>query len=68
MAAAGLAGVTDLESFSACSRSDTAAHSVAVDFRHGMDLRITGVPALVITNRLVVGSPDARRIVQWLDG
>ena len=53
-------GIGDSPGFRACLSSDEAATLVGVDFRHGMELGITGVPTVVVGDRLVMGSlPEA---------
>ena len=49
-------GMGDLPGFRACLSSDEAVTSVSADFRDGMELGITGVPAMVVGNRLVRGN------------
>ena len=49
-------GISDSLGFRACLASDEAARSVSADFRDGMELGITAVPAMVVANRLVMGS------------
>ena len=52
--AAGM-GIDDLRGFGVCLGSDGAATSVLADFEHGMELGITGVPALIAGDRLMIG-------------
>lgn len=53
-------GMADLPGFRACLSSDEAAMSVGADFQDGMELGITGVPAIVVGDRLVRGNlPEA---------
>ena len=59
-------GVDDLLGFRACLASDEAAASVHADFEHGMELGITGVPALIAGDRLVMGSVPEAEIKELL--
>ncbi|MCY3545485.1 MAG: thioredoxin domain-containing protein [Gemmatimonadetes bacterium] len=58
--------IDDLAGFRACLTSDEAAASVRADFEHGMELGITGVPALVAGERLVTGSVPEAEIKELL--
>ena len=59
-------GIADLLRFGACLGSDEAAKSVRADFQDGMELGITGVPALIARGRLVVGSVTDDEVREWL--
>ncbi len=59
-------GIDDLSGFQRCLAGDEAAKSVRADFEHGIALEITGVPALVVGNRLVMGSISEAEIQEWL--
>lgn len=59
-------GIGDSLGFRACLLSDATAAAVAVDFRHGMELGVTGVPTVVAGDRLVEGSLPVAEIRELL--
>lgn len=59
-------GISDLLSFRACLAGEGAARSVDADLKHGLELGIPGVPALVAGSRLVVGSVSDAELREWL--
>lgn len=46
--------------------SDEAVASIRADFEHGMELGITGVPALIAGDQLVMGSVPEAEIKELL--
>ena len=58
--------MADLPGFRACLSSNEAATSVAADFKDGMELGITGVPAMVVGDRLVRGNLPESEIRELL--
>lgn len=59
-------GIGDLPSFQTCLASEEAVGSVDTDLQDGLELGITGVPALVAGDRLVVGSVSETELREWL--
>lgn len=59
-------GVGDLDQFKVCMASENAKDRVRADYDLGMEAQITGVPTLLIGDKLVTGSPSPRQIEKML--